>query len=473
METQMDKLLIVDDSDEIRKQLKWGFSKEFKLLLASNGREALSLFDKHNPRVVTLDLGLPPHAETAEEGLRCLREILTASPVTKVVVVTGNDERENALAAVQMGAYDFYHKPIDLAELKIIVKRAFHLQTIEEENRRLQNALGKKVPGLEEMMGDCAKMIKVFSTIKKVATSDVSVFIRGASGTGKELAARAIHSLSLRKDGPFIPINCGAIPENLLESELFGHEKGAFTGAHAQVQGKVEYAQHGTLFLDEIGELPANLQVKLLRFIQEKSIQRVGGREDIVVDTRILAATNTDISSAIKEGKFREDLYYRLGVITIDLPPLRERGEDIMLLANLFLTKFSNEYGKKIQGFSEDSRGLLKSYDWPGNVRELENKIQRAVLMSESLNIENQDLALGENTKPLKDFSDTKMTLREARDRIESEMILSAVERNNGNMTRAAEQLAISRPTLYDLARKHGVQDAGKQPRTGRDRVRS
>jgi two-component system NtrC family response regulator len=462
MKTQMDKLLIVDDSDEIRKQLKWGLSKKYSLLLADNGEEGLSQFRKHKPKVVTLDLGLPPHPDTSEEGLRCLREILAVSQDTKVIVVTGNDERENALAAVELGAYDFYQKPIDLAELKVIIKRAFHLQEIEEENRRLQSALGQKGSGLGEMMGECAQMMKVFATIKKVATADVSVFIRGESGTGKELVARAIHSLSLRKDGPFISINCGAIPENLLESELFGHEKGSFTGAHAQVQGKVEYAQHGTLFLDEIGELPASLQVKLLRFLQEKSIQRVGGRNDIAVDARILAATNADISNSIKEGKFREDLYYRLGVINLKLPPLRDRGEDILLLGHLFLTKFANEYRKKIHGFSKDSKNLLRSYDWPGNVRELENKVQRAVLMSESSVVQSQELSLSENTRPLQGFSDENMTLRDARGRVESEMILSAIERNNGNMTRAAEQLGVSRPTIYDLARKHGIQDGGK-----------
>jgi len=458
----VEKLLIVDDSEEIRSQLKWGLSKEYSLLQAGNGEEALALCRKHRPKVVTLDLGLPPHPDTAEEGMRCLREILAVSPDTKVVVVSGNEERENALAAVQMGAYDFYHKPVDLAELKVIVKRAFHLQRIEEENRRLQSVLGKKGPGLGEMMGDCPQMQKVFSTINKIASSDVSVFIRGASGTGKELAAQAIHSLSLRKEGPFIPINCGAIPENLLESELFGHEKGAFTGAHTQVRGKVEFAHQGTLFLDEIGELPANLQVKLLRFLQEKTIQRVGGRDDIVVDTRILAATNADISNAIKEGKFREDLYYRLGVISLNIPPLRERGEDVMLLANLFLSRFSSEYRKKIQGFSDDSRKLLRSYEWPGNVRELENKVQRAVLMAETSMVESHDLSLSENQSLPQSFVATNMTLREARDQVEREMIRAVVERNRGNMTRAAGELGVSRPTLYDLARKHNLQDVRK-----------
>ncbi|MFC1657036.1 PEP-CTERM-box response regulator transcription factor, partial [Candidatus Moduliflexota bacterium] len=443
-------------------QIKWGLSKEYTILLAGDGQNAVALFHKHRPKVMTLDLGLPPHPDTAEEGMRCLKEILSSSPETKVIVVSGNDERENTLAAVQTGAYDFYHKPIDLAELKVIISRAFHLRGIEDENRRLQGVLGKQSPGLGEMMGDCAQMQKVFATINKIASSDVPVFIRGESGTGKELAARAMHSQSLRKEGPFIPINCGAIPENLLESELFGHEKGAFTGAHERVQGKVEFAHKGTLFLDEIGELPANLQVKLLRFLQEKTIQRVGGRDDIVVDTRILAATNADISSSIEKGTFREDLYYRLGVITLNIPPLRDRGDDIMLLANLFLSRYSNEYKKKIKGFSEDSRKSLRSYGWPGNVRELENKVQRAVLMSEKPAIESKDLSLSEDRKTPLNFSAGIMTLREAREMVEKELIQGGIERNRGNMTRAAEELGISRPTLYDLARKYALHGSGK-----------
>ncbi|MEJ2253360.1 MAG: PEP-CTERM-box response regulator transcription factor [Nitrospirota bacterium] len=457
----MEKLLIVDDSEEIRKQLKWGLGKDYAMLLAGDVEEGLSLFRKHRPKVVTLDLGLPPREEVAEEGMRCLREILLLSPPTKVVVVTGNDERENALQAIQMGAYDYYQKPIDLKELTVIIGRAFHLCKIEEENRKLHQALEKKASELGDMIGQCSQMASVFSTIRKVSTSDASVLVMGESGTGKELAAKAVHSLSLRSNGPFVPINCGAIPEHLLESELFGHEKGAFTGAHNQVQGKVEYAHKGTLFLDEIGELQGNLQVKLLRFLEEKAIQRVGGRDSIPVDTRIVAATNIDMWKAIEDGRFREDLYYRLGVITLKLPPLRARGQDIMLLANLFLRRFCREYHKKALRFSESSVRALQSYGWPGNVRELENKIQRAVLMSDSPAIEIHDLALAETPRVQKEPDNYGPTLREARDKVEREMIISAIKRHGHNMTRAADELGVSRPTLYDLARKHGFQDLG------------
>lgn len=453
----MEKILIVDDSEEIRNQLKWGLGKEYAVLLAGDGKEAIFLFKKHNPKVVTLDLGLPPYENGTEEGFRCLDEIQKHLPIAKVIVITGNEERENALKAVQMGAYDFYQKPIDLKELKVIIHRAFHLYNIESENRKLQLALVKNTPALHGMIGQCTEMLEIFSTIRKVASSDVPILIIGESGTGKELVARAIHSMSLRKDAPFIPINCSAIPENLLESELFGFEKGAFTGAHAQVQGKVEFAHNGTLFLDEIGELPTNLQVKLLRFLQEKTIQRVGGRQNISVNTRIVAATNIDISKSIQEGRFREDLYYRISVITINLPPLLKRGDDILLLANFFLNKFREEFGKKIKGFSPSSIEIIGSYDWPGNVRELENKVQRAVIMSESPMLEPHNLGFTEKPGE-KSFMALKHTnLKDARDWVEKQMLISAIEKHKGNATKAAEELGVSRPTLYDLFKKHGL----------------
>jgi len=453
----MDKLLIVDDNEDIRRQLRWGIGKEYSLFLAADGTEALDLFRKQRPQVVTLDLGLPPHEDSSEEGFRCLGEMLRIAPDVKVIVITGNEGKENAVKAVQMGAYDFYQKPIDLNELKVIIKRAFHLQTLENENRRLQSALEGGDADVKGIIGQCVEMQQVFSTIRKVATSDISVLIHGESGTGKELVARAIHTISLRKDGPFIPINCGAIPENLLEAELFGHEKGAFTGAMARVQGKVEYAHKGTLFLDEIGELPLNLQVKLLRFLQEKVIQRVGGREDIPIDSRIIAATNVDIIRAMEEGLFREDLYYRIGVVTITLPPLRSRGDDVMLLANLFLKRCSSEFKKKIKGFSERSREYMESYAWPGNVRELENKVQRAVLMASGSVIEPDDLGFTERPTSRRASSAEITTLREARERVEREMIKGAIANSKGNIAKAAEELGISRPTLYDLMRKHGI----------------
>ncbi|HEC97502.1 MAG TPA: PEP-CTERM-box response regulator transcription factor [Nitrospirae bacterium] len=456
----MEKLLIVEDSEEIRDQLKWGFKKEYSLLLADDCNSALSRFRKHQPKVVTLDLGLPPHRDGTEEGFRSLEGILNIHPFTKVIVITGNDDRENALRAIQTGAYDYYQKPIDLKELGVSINRAFHLYNIEEENRSLRHALDKKTIKMGGMIGQCPAISEVFSTIRKVAPSEVPVLIQGESGTGKELVARAIHSLSLRKDGPFVPINCGAIPENLLESELFGHEKGAFTGADTLVPGKVEYARKGTLFLDEIGELPANLQVKLLRFLQEKTLQRVGGRVDIQVDTRIIAATNVDISEAIEKGQFREDLYYRIGVLMIKLPPLRERAGDIMLLANLFLLRFSEDFRKKLKGFSVSSIDLLQSYEWPGNVRELENRVQRAVVMSEDLVVEPEDLGFKTRSGQTISSTFTGMTLREVRDRVERDMIFTAIEKHKGNIARASGELGVSRPTLYDLMKKHGLYSA-------------
>ena len=453
----MEKLLIIDDNDDIRKQLKWGLGKQYELSLAADGKEGLAAFRKQQPKVVTLDLGLPPDAEGTTEGFHCLEEILKLAPHTKVIVITGNDEKNSALTAINTGAYDYLPKPIDINELKVIINRAFHLRNIEEENSRLQDALHSDLH-MMGIVGQCSQMMKVFSTIEKVATSDAAIFIAGESGTGKELVARAIHGMSLRAKGPFIPINCGAIPENLLESELFGFEKGAFTGAHARVLGKFEFAHKGTLFLDEIGELPSNLQVKLLRFLQEKVLQRVGGREDIIADTRVISATNVDIGTAIKEGRFREDLYYRVAVITINLPPLRERGEDILLLASMFLKRFSEQFNKKVRGFSSAAVEQLNAYEWPGNVRELENKIQRAVIMSDTPMLEPDSLGFTERPAIQRPGASLEgLSLKDARDRVEREMIVTAIRTNGGNIAKAAEVLGISRPTLYDLVKKHGL----------------
>ena len=453
----MDKLIIVEDSEEIRGQLRWGLSKNYQVLAAGDRSETLALFNRHRPKVVTLDLGLPPHENDAEEGLRCLEEILRIDPTTKVVVITGNEDRDNALKAIKCGAYDYFRKPVVIGELEVILKRAFYLSEIEGENTRLLNNLNRESTNLSGIVGQSQQMQEVFATIRKVATSDVPILITGESGTGKELVAKAIHGHSLRKVRPFIPINCGAIPDNLIESELFGFEKGAFSGAHTRVMGKVEYAHKGTLFLDEIGELPLNLQVKLLRFLQEKAIQRVGGREDIDVDARIIAATNRDIAKATENGTFREDLFFRISVIQISLPSLRERGDDIMLLANLFHKRFSEEYRKKARGFSSESVKLLESYDWPGNVRELENKVQRAVIMSDTSLIEPDALGFTGKTSWERMSSSANVTLRDAREKTDREMIKSVIETQGGNMAKSAEILGISRPTLYDLVKKHGL----------------
>ena len=453
----MENLLIVDDNEDIRKQLKWGLGKEYEVLLASDVKEALSIFQKNQPKVVTLDLGLPPHEDGTEEGFKCLEEILKSKPGTKVIVITGNDEKSSALTAIQVGAYDFFQKPIDINTLKIIIRRAFNLSHIEEENSRLQTSLAHKNIGMGGMIGQCAQMMQVFSTIRKVASTDAAVLLTGESGTGKELVARALHALSHRAEKPFIAINCGAIPEKLLESELFGYEKGAFTGAHARVMGKVEYAHKGTLFLDEIGELPGSLQVKLLRYLQEKTLQRVGGREDIVADTRIIAATNIDIARAIQDGSFREDLYYRIAVITINLPPLRDRGTDINLLANFFLKRFAELSNKRIKGFSPQALEMLESYEWPGNVRELENKIHRAIIMSDSLILDPESLGFSGEPTIKKISSVEGLTLKDAREKVEKEMIIAAINGQGGNIAKAAEILGVSRPTLYDLIKKHGL----------------
>ena len=454
----MDDILIIDDNRDILKQLKWGLCDEYNVHVADNCMEGIDCCNRHTPKLVILDLGLPPHENSTEEGFRCLGEILRARPMTKVIIVTGQGERENALKAIQMGAYDFFQKPIDLKELKIIIQRAVHLAAIEEENSRLHDTLQSGFAKMSGIIGNSPAMMKVLETAEKVAPADIPVLITGASGTGKELVARVLHSMSLRKDGPFIPINCGAIPENLLESELFGYEKGAFTGAHVQTQGKVEYAHNGTLFLDEIGELPLALQVKLLRFLQEKTIQRIGGRKDIAADARIIAASNSDIHKAMKEGTFRDDLYYRIGGVSLQLPLLKDRGEDIVMIANYFLRRYSSSFSKKVKDFSAVSLDYMRSYEWPGNIRELENRVQGAVIMADSAFIEPHNLGFSEKKQELPNVVSPSVTkLKQAKEMVEKEMLCAAMERDNGNMTKIAEELGVSRPTLYGLLKKYGL----------------
>lgn len=454
----MESLLIIDDNEEIRSQLKWGLTKEYSISLAESRAQALALYRRTRQKVVILDLGLPPHEDTSIEGLACLEELLAENPYVKVIIMTGNAEKENALQAIGLGAYDFYPKPPVLAELKVILSRAFHLANIEEQNRALREQTFNPAPGLNGMVGVSPQMQVIFATIRKVATTDVPTLITGESGTGKELVARAIHELSSRSSGPFIPINCGAIPENLMESELFGHEKGAFTGAHVTVTGKIQSADKGTLFLDELGELPTALQVKLLRYLQDGLIQRVGGREYIPVDAHILCATNVDPAKAIAEGKLREDLFYRVGVVSLHLPPLRDRGDDRILLSTHFLNLFSEQYHKKARKFSKAAIQMIESFPWPGNVRELQNRIQRAVIMSEGPILEPHDLnfPLSPEQAP-QGAPDGPLSLKEAKERLERDLILGAIERSSGNIVKAADELGVSRPTLYDMMRKYSL----------------
>ncbi|HDH99949.1 MAG: PEP-CTERM-box response regulator transcription factor [Candidatus Latescibacterota bacterium] len=438
----MDRILVVDDDRGTLLQLKWALSKEYEVLLAGDAETALKLLEEGRPDIAILDVAL---SEGGREGLEVLAKIAEEHPDTKAIVMTGIDDKEVALEAIEMGACDYYRKPVDVDELKVVIKRTLNIQKLERENRLLRR-LGQEP--FEEMIGTCPKMLEVFEAIGKVATTDATVLVTGESGTGKELVARAIHFRSLRKEGPFVVVNCGAIPENLLESELFGHERGSFTGAYRTQKGKIELADGGTIFLDEVGELPPALQVKLLRFIQEKEIDRIGGGKPVKVDVRIIAATNRDLKERMLEGAFREDLYYRLSVVTIELPPLRERGEDIMLLANYFLNRFSSEVGKDIKGFTKDALQAMRSYTWPGNVRELENRVRKAVIMTENSVISSSDLGLA---------GGPRMTLREAKDRLEREMIREALERTGGNISRSARELGISRATLHDLLKKHNI----------------
>ena len=451
-----EKLLIVDGSAALRSQLIQGLGNDFTLLFADNGRGALALFQKHRPRVVALDLEPGPEAGCGDEGYRCLEQLLQRNTRAKVIVLAGSESHACALRAVELGAFDFYPKPVALEELKVIVRRACYLARLEEEVRHSRRDGEAYVSEPFGMVGQCPELIEVYGTIRKAASSDVAVLIQGESGTGKELVARAIHGMSMRQEGPFVPIHCGAIPDSLLEAELFGHEKGAFTGAHVQVLGRVEYANEGTLFLDEIGDLPGHLQVKLLRFLQDKTIQRVGGREEIPVNLRIVAATNRDLAKDMSESRFRDDLYYRIGVVVISLPPLRERKSDIVRLAVHFLTKYSMQYGKRLRGFSSSAFDHMEHYAWPGNIRELENKVQRAVILSEGALIDAQDLGFPENGGRRSEGASPR-TLREAKDKVERDMVMLAIDKHRGNIARAAEELGISRPTLYDAMKKHGL----------------
>ncbi len=444
------KLLVVDDDKSIRTQMKWALAQDYDVYLAGDRLSAVELVEREKPRVAMLDLGLPPRPQDVEEGFLALSEILQHDALIKVIIITGQTKKEHALKAIGQGACDFQCKPVQMDELKVILKRTFQICQLEREHREMQSRLSDG--HFEEMLGSSPQIQAVFATIRKVAPTSAPVLIMGNSGTGKELVARAIHRLSMQRNGPFVVINCSAIPENLLESELFGHEKGAFTGAHIQRKGRIELASGGTLLLDEVGELSMALQVKLLRFLQEQQIERVGGREPITADARILAATNVILERAIKEGHFREDLYYRLSVVNVVLPPLRERGEDILLLARTLQQRYAADINKKITGFSQEAVTALQTYSWPGNIREMENRIKRAVIMAEGPTLSPADLELSS-----KDTEPEGQGLLEARETLEKEMIKQALTKHRGNRTRAAVELSISRPTLYERMQKLGI----------------
>ena len=448
---KMRSLLIVEDDLALQKQIKWSLD-QFEAVTADDRESALVQLRRHNPAVVTMDLGLPPDADSVSEGFKLLEQILAAAPDTKVIVLTGQNDQANALRAVAMGAYDFFAKPFEPELLNLTIDRAFRLYELQRENKRLQSM--QSPDALAGLMTRDPDMLKVCRTIEKVATSNATVMLLGESGTGKEVLARGVHQSSPRRAGKFVAINCAAIPENLLESELFGYEKGAFTGAAKTTLGKIELASGGTLMLDEIGDLPFPLQAKLLRFLQERTIERVGGRQEIPVDVRIVCATHQDLKALSKESRFREDLYYRLAEIVINIPPLRSRVGDAALLAHAFVRRFSQEQNRGSLTLSEDAIRAVEAHRWPGNIRELENCIKRAVIMVDGNQITAQDVGL---TVPEQPEDDNSFDLRTIREKAERNAIISAMGRVNGNVVKAAEMLGVSRPTLYDLMHRLGL----------------
>jgi len=443
-------LLIVEDDDALCTQYRFALHEEYSVRFAKNRAQAMKQVAASKPAVITVDLGLPPHIDTADEGLELLRELLAANALAKVIVITGSNDRANALKALRLGAFDYLLKPVDLDQLRVVLQRATYLAEVDAELR--WNGGGGETPAawFEDILGATPKMREVFDTLTQVAKTDATVLLQGESGTGKELAARAIHARSGRVRGPFVAINCGAIPETLLESELFGSERGAYTGAHMQRKGKLELAHGGTLLLDEIGEMSLALQVKLLRFLQERRLERVGGRTQITVDTRVIAATNKDLKTEIAAARFREDVYYRISVVVVTMPPLRERSEDIVLLANSFLRRSCEQQRRKLR-FSLSAIEAITRHRWPGNIRELENAVERAVIMGRGRFIEPKDLAI--EAAP----ESTGVSLRDARNRTERQVLVEALSRCQGNISHAARELGVSRPAIHDLLAKHNV----------------
>lgn len=447
------KLLIIEDDAGLLAQLKWAWP-DFEVITAGDQASALAALRAEEPPVVTLDLGLPPDPDGTTEGFAVLDAIMALKPDTKVIVASGHGARESALSAIARGAYDFYQKPLDIEALGLIVRRALQLHRIEAENRQLTLRAGEDNRVLGRMITSAPEMVKVARTIERVANTNVSVMLLGASGTGKELLARGLHEASDRRDGAFVAINCAAIPENLLESELFGHEKGAFTGAVKTTEGKIEQAHGGTLFLDEVGDIPLPLQVKLLRFLQERVIERIGSRKSISVDTRIVCATHQDLEAMIADGRFREDLYYRLAEIVVRIPSLAERPGDAALLAKAFLARFAREMNPAVKGFAPDALAAIDAWHWPGNVRELENRVKRAVIMAEGklVSAADLDLTVGEGGDA------EALNLKSAREAADRRVIRHALARSEGNISNTAKLLGISRPTLYDLLKQYELQ---------------
>jgi two-component system, NtrC family, response regulator len=449
------KLMIVEDDEGLQRQLRWAY-EDYEVIVAGDRATAIDLLRSEEPAVITLDLGLPPDADGTSEGFAALEQILALKPDAKIIVASGHGARESALRAIASGAYDFYQKPVDIDELGMIVKRAFHLHAIEVDNIRLASVAPGNVTVLGGMITGAPEMLQVARTIERVAKADVSVMLLGASGTGKELLARGIHDSSNRSRGAFVAINCAAIPENLLEAELFGHEKGAFTGAVKTTEGKIELAEGGTLFLDEVGDIPLPLQVKLLRFLQERVIERIGGRKPIPVNTRIVCATHQNLGAMITDGRFREDLYYRLAEIVVRIPTLAERPGDAGLIARHFVTRFATTMNPAVKGLSPDALAAIDQWPWPGNVRELENRMKRAVIMADGKLVSAQDLDLpqSDDENATADVINLK-TVREGADR---RAIRRAISRTEGNISNAAKLLGVSRPTLYDLLKQYGMQ---------------
>ena len=443
-------LLIVEDDPALQKQIRWSLDR-FECLLASDRESALVQLRRHAPAVVTMDLGLPPDADSVTEGFKLLELMLAAEPDTKVIVLTGQNDQSHALQAVAMGAFDFLAKPFEPEVLNISVERAFRMHALQAENRRLR---AMALPdGLSKLITRDPGMLGICRTIEKEAHANVTVLLLGESGTGKEVLARGLHQQSQRKDSKFVAINCAAIPENLLESELFGYEKGAFTGAAKTTPGKIETAHNGTLMLDEIGDLPLPLQAKLLRFLQERVIERVGGRQEIAVNVRIVCATHQNLRQLIEAGRFREDLYYRLAEIEVHIPPLRDRVGDASLLAHAFMHQFGKENGRTGLSLAEDALRAIEGHRWPGNIRELENCIKRAAIMADGNQITARDLGLAQAAE----HADEVLDLRTVRERAEQRAVIAALARSNGNIARAADLLGTSRPTLYDLMHRLGL----------------